>query len=77
MISMVRAHGLDPGPTQRPLSAGLLAGLAGALPAGALPVLSGPSNMVWQREIHSYDVTMFCRALCLLRVRAPSACAAQ
>ena len=36
MISMVRAHGLDPGPTQRPLSAGLLAGLAGALPALAI-----------------------------------------
>lgn len=36
MISMVRAHGLDPGPTQRPLAAGALAGLAAALPAVAV-----------------------------------------
>ncbi len=36
MLSVVRAHGLDPGPTQRPLTAGLLAGLAAALPALAI-----------------------------------------
>ena len=36
MLSVVRAHGLDPGPTQRPLAAGLLAGLAAALPALAI-----------------------------------------
>jgi len=36
MLSMMRAHGLDPGPTQRPLTAGLLAGLAAALPALAI-----------------------------------------
>lgn len=36
MLAVVRAHGLDPGPTQRPLTAGLLAGLAAALPALAI-----------------------------------------
>lgn len=36
MLTVVRAHGLDPGPTQRPLTAGLLAGLAAALPALAI-----------------------------------------
>ncbi len=36
MLTMVSAHGLDPGPTQRPLTAGLLAGLAAALPALAI-----------------------------------------
>ncbi len=36
MISMVRAHGLDPGPTQRPLATGALAGLLASLPAIAV-----------------------------------------
>jgi hypothetical protein len=36
MLSMVRAHGLDPGPTQRPLAAGLLAGLVASVPALAV-----------------------------------------
>ena len=36
MLSMVRAHGLDPGPTQRPLTVGALAGLVAALPAMAV-----------------------------------------
>lgn len=36
MLTMLRAHGLDPGPTQRPVTAGLLAGLAAALPALAI-----------------------------------------
>ena len=36
MLGMVRAHGLDPGPTQRPLAAGALAGLLAALPTVAV-----------------------------------------
>jgi len=36
---MLAAHGLDPGPQQRPLTAGTLAGVAAALPA--LAVLDG------------------------------------
>jgi hypothetical protein len=36
MMGMVRAHGLDPGPTQRPLAAGALAGLVAAAPALAV-----------------------------------------
>jgi hypothetical protein len=39
MRSMLVAHGLDPGPEQRPLLAGTLAGLAAALPT--LAVLDG------------------------------------
>ena len=36
MLGMVRAHGLDPGPTQRPLAAGAISGLLAALPAVAV-----------------------------------------
>jgi hypothetical protein len=39
MISFVCAHGYDPGPTQRPLVAGAIAGLLATIPAGA--TLSG------------------------------------
>lgn len=39
MRSMLAAHGLDPGPEQRPLTAGALAGVAAALPV--LAVLEG------------------------------------
>lgn len=35
MISFVRAHGYDPGPTQRPLVAGAIAGLLATVPASA------------------------------------------
>ena len=41
MIRFIRAHGADPGPTQRPLSAGLLTGLAAIVPAGAVFVAFG------------------------------------
>jgi hypothetical protein len=33
MMAFLRAHGVDPGPTQRPLLAGALTGLAAAVPA--------------------------------------------
>src|SRR5215207_3058186 len=36
MLRMLRAHGLDAGPTQRPLLAGAIAGLIADLPAIAL-----------------------------------------
>jgi hypothetical protein len=39
MLRMLRAHGLDAGPTQRPLLAGAIAGVLAAAPA--LPVLIG------------------------------------
>ncbi len=41
MLSILRAHGLDPGYTQRPLSAGTLAGLAAAAPALVVLVVFG------------------------------------
>ena len=41
MIRFIRAHGADPGPTQRPLTAGLLTGLAAIVPAGAVFVAFG------------------------------------
>lgn len=34
MITFVRAHGYDPGPTQRPLLAGAIAGVLACAPAG-------------------------------------------
>lgn len=36
MMGFLRAHGVDPGPLQRPILAGLLTGLAATLPAGAV-----------------------------------------
>jgi hypothetical protein len=36
MLSMLQAHGLDAGPTQRPLLAGVVAGLIAAIPAAAV-----------------------------------------
>jgi hypothetical protein len=41
MMGFLRAHGVDPGPLQRPILAGLLSGLAGAVPAGAAFVAFG------------------------------------
>lgn len=36
MMSFLVAHGFDPGPTQRPKSAGALSGLLAAIPAGGM-----------------------------------------
>jgi hypothetical protein len=36
MMAFLRAHGMDPGPLQRPLLAGAITGLAGLLPGGAM-----------------------------------------
>jgi hypothetical protein len=41
MLSMLQAHGLDAGPTQRPLLTGSAAGLAAAVPAIAAMLLFG------------------------------------
>lgn len=41
MIGFIRAHGADPGPTQRPLLAGGLSGLAALVPAAAVFVAFG------------------------------------
>src|SRR5215216_6511774 len=41
MLSMLQAHGLDAGPTQRPLLAGAAAGLVAAVPALAVMFLFG------------------------------------
>lgn len=52
MLSMLRAHGLDAGPTQRPLLTGVFASLPADIPAiatlnafGALGVLSDAGNI--------------------------------
>lgn len=41
MLEMLKAHGLDPGPTQRPVLAGLLTGLLAELPTLAVLHLFG------------------------------------
>lgn len=41
MAGFLSAHGYDPGPTQRPLLAGALSGLAATVPAVALLFVSG------------------------------------
>lgn len=46
MIRFIRAHGMDPGPTQRPLLAGGLTGLVGLIPAGAVFVAFGSFAVV-------------------------------
>lgn len=45
-IGFIRAHGADPGPTQRPLLAGGLTGLAAIAPAGAAFVAFGSFTVV-------------------------------
>lgn len=41
MIAFLRAHGLDPGPLQRPILAGLISGLVASAPAGLVSVAFG------------------------------------
>jgi hypothetical protein len=43
------AHGYDPGPTQRPVLAGCIAGLLGTIPA--LPILSGFGSLAAEARI--------------------------
>jgi hypothetical protein len=44
MLEMLKAHGLDPGPTQQPLLAGAIAGVLSDIPALAL--LAGAGSLV-------------------------------
>jgi hypothetical protein len=46
MISFVRAHGYDPGPTQRPLLAGAITGLLATVPGGLAFVGFGSFHVV-------------------------------
>lgn len=46
MMAFLRAHGIDPGPLQRPLLAGAITGLAAVLPAGAVLVAFGSFAVV-------------------------------
>ena len=46
MIGFLRAHGADPGPTQRPFLAGALTAMLAAVPAGAIFVAFGSFEVV-------------------------------
>jgi hypothetical protein len=46
MMSVLRAHGLDSGPLQRPILAGLLGGLLAAVPAGVVFMAFGSFQVV-------------------------------
>lgn len=46
MMGFLRAHGVDPGPLQRPILAGLLSGLVASLPAGWVFVWFGSFRVV-------------------------------
>lgn len=46
MMSFLRAHGMDPGPLQRPLLAGAIAGAAATIPAGAVFAAFGSFDVV-------------------------------
>jgi hypothetical protein len=48
MLEMLKAHGLDPGPTQRPRLAGAIAGVLSDIPALAL--LAGAGSLVTLSE---------------------------
>jgi hypothetical protein len=45
VIRFVRAHGYDPGPTQRPFLAGAISGLLAAIPAGLVFTAFGSSRV--------------------------------
>jgi hypothetical protein len=49
MIGFLRAHGMEPGPLQRPLLAGALASLIAIVPAGAVFVAFGSFAVVADR----------------------------
>jgi hypothetical protein len=46
MIGFLRAHGMEPGPLQRPLLAGAVSGLVATVPAGAVFVAFGSFTVV-------------------------------
>jgi hypothetical protein len=46
MIGFLRAHGMEPGPLQRPLLAGAISGLIATIPAGAVFVAFGSFEVV-------------------------------
>jgi hypothetical protein len=46
MMSVLRAHGMDAGPLQQPILAGLLSGLLATVPAGAVFVAFGSFQVV-------------------------------
>jgi hypothetical protein len=48
MMSFIRAHGADPGPTQRPYLAGLLTGLIAVVPSAAVFVAFGSFEVAAQ-----------------------------
>jgi len=49
VIGFLQAHGMDPGPLQRPLTAGALSGLAATVPAAAVFVGFGSFEVVADR----------------------------
>ena len=48
MLSMLQAHGLEAGPTQRPLLAGAVGGLVASLPATAVLIVFGSLDALGQ-----------------------------
>ena len=62
MSSFLTAHGFDPGPTQRPALAGLLAGLIGTIPATVL--LVGFGSLVVEAEILGLSIAVTLAAGC-------------
>ncbi len=57
MIEFLRAHGFDPGPTQRPVLAGLVTGAVATPPAAAVFVAAG-SFRVLARDIFRLPLTV-------------------
>lgn len=52
MLEMLRAHGLEAGPTQRPLTAGAIGGVLADLPALALLFFSKAWSISRWRSAH-------------------------
>jgi len=53
MMGFLRAHGMDPGPLQRPLLTGALVGAAATAPAGAMFVSYGSFGVVADRVLRA------------------------
>lgn len=62
MPSFLNAHGFDPGPTQRPVLAGILAGVIGTIPATAVLVAFGSLHV--EAEILDLSVAATLAAGC-------------
>jgi hypothetical protein len=71
MRSFLQAHGYDPGPTQRPVLAGAIAGLIATVPAAC--ILFGSGSLEVETEILRLSIAETIAAGCLVMTLAGAA----